>query len=218
MRRSFAPQPASNERSLRVTLPTRLNAAHRGLQLLRRLARQQSTFAKYSGHLLPAFYFIATTSRDARLRQRALTAGRERARHWKQQWYLKPRRLDAGTVLDAISAGYAAKQLGIPHHRIRRDLEAAVARYSPRELLGFDPVSEAIPRNIPEDCDCGAVNERGRRRCRKCRRPLAARSRYEVWYHALTSMYFCERSEEHTSELQSQSNLVCRLLLEKKKK
>src|SRR2546430_3183893 len=31
---------------------------------------------------------------------------------------------------------------------------------------------------------------------------------------------FCcaARSEEHTSELQSQSNLVCRLLLEKKKK
>src|SRR2546427_1563382 len=28
----------------------------------------------------------------------------------------------------------------------------------------------------------------------------------------------CMRSEEHTSELQSQSNLVCRLLLEKKKK
>src|SRR5256886_4330964 len=30
--------------------------------------------------------------------------------------------------------------------------------------------------------------------------------------------YGCSRSEEHTSELQSQSNLVCRLLLEKKKK
>src|SRR2546430_10308913 len=29
--------------------------------------------------------------------------------------------------------------------------------------------------------------------------------------------YFLQRSEEHTSELQSQSNLVCRLLLEKKK-
>src|SRR5438270_332852 len=29
---------------------------------------------------------------------------------------------------------------------------------------------------------------------------------------------FRRRSEEHTSELQSQSNLVCRLLLEKKKK
>src|SRR2546430_4677073 len=30
-------------------------------------------------------------------------------------------------------------------------------------------------------------------------------------------MYQLNRSEEHTSELQSQSNLVCRLLLEKKK-
>src|SRR2546427_6700446 len=30
--------------------------------------------------------------------------------------------------------------------------------------------------------------------------------------------YGRKRSEEHTSELQSQSNLVCRLLLEKKKK
>src|SRR2546430_8491452 len=29
--------------------------------------------------------------------------------------------------------------------------------------------------------------------------------------------HFLQRSEEHTSELQSQSNLVCRLLLEKKK-
>src|SRR5438270_6167017 len=34
-----------------------------------------------------------------------------------------------------------------------------------------------------------------------------------VAYHAQF-----RRSEEHTSELQSQSNLVCRLLLEKKKK
>src|SRR2546430_8574222 len=32
-----------------------------------------------------------------------------------------------------------------------------------------------------------------------------------------TTTFIGERSEEHTSELQSQSNLVCRLLLEKKK-
>src|SRR2546430_8544518 len=34
----------------------------------------------------------------------------------------------------------------------------------------------------------------------------------------LNMRYLPLRSEEHTSELQSQSNLVCRLLLEKKKK
>src|SRR2546427_7037757 len=37
---------------------------------------------------------------------------------------------------------------------------------------------------------------------------------YDVEYCRARGM----RSEEHTSELQSQSNLVCRLLLEKKKK
>src|SRR2546427_10481069 len=35
---------------------------------------------------------------------------------------------------------------------------------------------------------------------------------------AIPQVYVAYRSEEHTSELQSQSNLVCRLLLEKKKK
>src|SRR2546427_7483335 len=34
---------------------------------------------------------------------------------------------------------------------------------------------------------------------------------------SLTQYFWSNRSEEHTSELQSQSNLVCRLLLEKKK-
>src|SRR5688572_3566939 len=37
-------------------------------------------------------------------------------------------------------------------------------------------------------------------------------------YHFKLIMHGIQRSEEHTSELQSQSNLVCRLLLEKKKK
>src|SRR2546427_8885128 len=37
-------------------------------------------------------------------------------------------------------------------------------------------------------------------------------------FHGTLDMVSAARSEEHTSELQSQSNLVCRLLLEKKKK
>src|SRR5688572_31930853 len=38
------------------------------------------------------------------------------------------------------------------------------------------------------------------------------------WEDELLAKTRWNRSEEHTSELQSQSNLVCRLLLEKKKK
>src|SRR5690554_7363649 len=36
--------------------------------------------------------------------------------------------------------------------------------------------------------------------------------------YVLTNNHVVERSEEHTSELQSRPHLVCRLLLEKKKK
>src|SRR2546430_9314417 len=39
----------------------------------------------------------------------------------------------------------------------------------------------------------------------------------DVRYRGSLIINIVERSEEHTSELQSQSNLVCRLLLEKKK-
>src|SRR2546430_12782334 len=41
---------------------------------------------------------------------------------------------------------------------------------------------------------------------------------YEAVGHLVAPGFREDRSEEHTSELQSQSNLVCRLLLEKKKK
>src|SRR5437660_5280724 len=46
--------------------------------------------------------------------------------------------------------------------------------------------------------------------CRRARAPAACRGR--------GSFFRGRRSEEHTSELQSRGHLVCRLLLEKKKK
>src|SRR2546426_5091614 len=43
-------------------------------------------------------------------------------------------------------------------------------------------------------------------------------ARFHIRAHELRSALRFLRSEEHTSELQSPCNLVCRLLLEKKKK
>src|SRR5688572_32674941 len=48
-------------------------------------------------------------------------------------------------------------------------------------------------------------------------RELASRFRRQCHGRQRDRVYVEPRSEEHTSELQSQSNLVCRLLLEKKK-
>src|SRR2546427_4655759 len=62
--------------------------------------------------------------------------------------------------------------------------------------------------------------DRNRRRPATSRhhcRPLDKRDTCRLQGPAMVSAC-CRRSEEHTSELQSQSNLVCRLLLEKKKR
>src|SRR2546430_12369343 len=47
---------------------------------------------------------------------------------------------------------------------------------------------------------------------------IPERTRHQCDGGPLSPNDLVSRSEEHTSELQSQSNLVCRLLLEKKKK
>src|SRR2546430_12042952 len=51
----------------------------------------------------------------------------------------------------------------------------------------------------------------------RSRRPEVTRNSASNTSDCISALMFeAERSEEHTSELQSQSNLVCRLLLEKK--
>src|SRR2546427_8457371 len=59
-----------------------------------------------------------------------------------------------------------------------------------------------------------------RRRCPRVTRQSSHESRipFREMHDKKESTFAKTRSEEHTSELQSQSNLVCRLLLEKKKK
>src|SRR2546430_11283764 len=58
---------------------------------------------------------------------------------------------------------------------------------------------------------------RARRFCRRCASDASYESVGNAGSIDVTTTDIALRSEEHTSELQSQSNLVCRLLLEKKK-
>src|SRR5438105_10129332 len=55
------------------------------------------------------------------------------------------------------------------------------------------------------------------RRAGKLVTPQALRGHRRVLIDSSVWIYHFERSEEHTSELQSRVDLVCRLLLEKKK-
>src|SRR2546427_4972155 len=74
------------------------------------------------------------------------------------------------------------------------------------------PFGNGVPTGMATTKSCftrcvGATARRG------ARESLSASYSFIGAIHRIGS-----RSEEHTSELQSQSNLVCRLLLEKKKK
>src|SRR2546430_6833127 len=101
---------------------------------------------------------------------------------------------------------------------IRRPPRSTLFPYTPlfRSLRGGEPDDDAADQARPRG-GCHAI-EHGKARIRLDHRArndvverLDVRARGDFRYDAA-------RSEEHTSELQSQSNLVCRLLLEKKKK
>src|SRR3712207_7840146 len=104
---------------------------------------------------------------------------------------------------------------------------AALAQ-APRKRGGSargDPVSHTPwPEDLPGDCSQGAglrEPDPGRARAASetaSERPRASRADLQVSTIAFNVRSRPVRSEEHTSELQSRQYLVCRLLLEKKKK
>jgi hypothetical protein len=151
------------------------------------------TFSEYGGHLLLAFALIARTSRSARIRRAARQMGAERALAWRQQWPATCAALNSDTLMHAVIASHAATQLGAPDEHVWLRLAQELGKYSSVDLLYFDPAADDIPDDVPQDCACGRTNGRRARRCAECSRTLECRSRYDVWYYALTSVYFCER-------------------------
>src|SRR5688572_9670476 len=87
--------------------------------------------------------------------------------------------------------------------------------------VGVDAVGEqdevaAVQRVDPEH-RAGVAGVAERRAARESLAAAARKARVDVEPVPAAAAAVGQRSEEHTSELQSQSNLVCRLLLEKKK-
>ena len=146
-------------------------------------------FAEYGSDLLNCFYFISTTSQDPDLRRTARRMGRERARQWRKDHPHLPTTADADSILDFIQGSYAADRLGFHDRALKEQIRRAITSFSAQDYLWFDPRAEPPPVNVPEQCDCGHWNVRGRKTCSECRRRLAMMSRYAVWYDALIRTY-----------------------------
>ncbi|MEK6321428.1 MAG: hypothetical protein AABN33_07070 [Acidobacteriota bacterium] len=171
----------------------RKEAIRRGLNSIYRTACDPDNFEEYGYDYLCCFLTIAETSLDPKLRQKSRRMGRERALEWLRQNAKLPRRTDMMTLLTLLMGSGAAERLGVRDEWLREQICKRVRRLTARDCYEFDPVIEAPPDDIPEACDCGAGNERGRTRCRKCRRKLAMTGRYGAWLDAVIWSYTGER-------------------------
>src|SRR5690606_42002398 len=91
---------------------------------------------------------------------------------------------------------------------------------APTEIYTLS-LHDALPISTPSRISFSIAEvERLRTAATAAGPPATARSRERVMGVSLARVRstISRRSEEHTSELQSRENLVCRLLLEKKKK
>src|SRR2546428_8701333 len=91
-------------------------------------------------------------------------------------------------------------------------------RRPPRSTLF--PYTTLFRSQLPEQNRFDEADERGLDAVAEVHVPVTAHRAAEVESVRLHRRYYSHlgyRSEEHTSELQSRSDLVCRLLLEKKK-
>src|SRR2546430_7970936 len=97
---------------------------------------------------------------------------------------------------------------------IRRPPKSPLFPYTPLFRSFYATVAGAFAR-IHRERDIVLVDQRGSGGSNR----LDCEADAQLLYRASEAEIAAgTRSEEHTSELQSQSNLVCRLLLEKKKK
>jgi hypothetical protein len=168
-------------------------AIERGLEFIYQTACEPANFDTYGFDYLGCFHCIASTSKDHKLRKTAREMGRERARRWRRQHPKVARNADADDVVSLIYGSYAAEKLGVRDDHIREQIRTAASKFTAQDYFGFDPATEPPPQDVPEECVCETMNERGRKTCVKCRRRLVMASRYAVWQDALIGSYMGEQ-------------------------
>jgi hypothetical protein len=168
-------------------------AIKRGLDFIYRLARKQDVFDSYGSMLICCFALMGATSRDATLRQLTRSRLHKLAQRWRRAHPHVPHAPGPDLLFDSVVVTYALSRLGLRNGALNKQIRMAAERFSAQDLLGFNPVSEPPPNDLSYPCDCGLVNQRGRRFCKQCKRRLSIQTRYRVWMDALANTYVAER-------------------------
>jgi hypothetical protein len=168
-------------------------AIRRGLDFVYRFGGKPNGFDSYGSFLTCCFALVGATSRDPKLRQLGRARGELFARRWTRGHRFVPLDATADLIFDCIRVRYALNRLGSRDHALTAQIRLAAKRFSVLDLLGFDPLNEPPPDDLPYPCECGLENQRGRKFCKQCKRRLLIQSRYRVWMEALANSYVAER-------------------------
>jgi hypothetical protein len=134
----------------------------------------------------------SVNSKDPRVRRRSQEIGKALSQRWVDQHPTIPSIADADMITELVFGSLSASQFGVAHS-LRAKIQDAATSFGPQEYFWFDPVVEPPPKDIPEDCECGASNNRGERTCKECSETLDMKSCYEIWLDAMIRSYLGER-------------------------
>jgi hypothetical protein len=171
----------------------RAEAVGRALAFLYRMACDPESFEAYGHDFLFCFYTIASNSKDRNLSASARRMGRERARAWRSSHPTVAKDANAGELSSLVFGSDAADRLGVRDARLKSQIRRALKNFRAEDFYRFDPAVEPPPDDIPDVCECGTENARGRKCCVDCKRPLVMLGRYGAWIDALILTYLGER-------------------------
>jgi hypothetical protein len=178
----------------KISALQKVTSIKRGLDFIYRLAGTPDGFDSYGCLLICCFALVGATSRDAGLRKVARSRAQKLAQRWSRKYPGVPDDAGPDLVLRFILVRYALSRIGLRDTTLNAQIRAAAKRFSAEDTLGFDPLREPPPADLPYRCDCGLQNQPGRTFCKQCRRRLGIQNRYRVWLGALTKTYVSGRS------------------------
>src|SRR5215813_11671659 len=166
-------------------------AIQRGLDFIYRFGSKAANFEDYGTLMICCFALAGATSRNQKLRKHSRKIAKQLGRRWKNARRI--RRVSANSFLNSIQVQYALGRIGERDAGLEHEIKDLSEKFSARDLLGFDPLHEPPPDDLPYACDCGLENQRGRKFCKRCRRKLLIKTRYRAWMDALANTYVAER-------------------------
>jgi hypothetical protein len=174
----------------KYTEADRTRAILRAFHFIEQSAEVPENYRTQDSDFLYCFYSIAATAREPELRDAATRAARKYARKFAGIRVKVPPNASVNQIAHLIFGWYPAAMMGENDSRMKAELRRQSGRYSAVDFLKFDPAVEPPPSDISDPCEFDHFeNPRGVKLCRKCGRPLAIKSKYEVWIDALVDTY-----------------------------